>query len=51
MRLTYYLVLVALFLCSVNSSAQTETQDTTIFPYILPIWGQKVHERGMADRS
>ncbi|AUS05069.1 hypothetical protein C1A40_06115 [Tamlana carrageenivorans] len=27
-----------------------QTQDSIAFPYVLPIWGDKVAERGMADK-
>ncbi|MCV9386412.1 hypothetical protein [Reichenbachiella ulvae] len=33
-----------------NFSLQAQSSDTTIFPYVLPVWGQKVQERGMADQ-
>ncbi|WP_067146741.1 hypothetical protein [Pseudotamlana agarivorans] len=41
------LFLIALYL-PVKSLAQT--QDSIAFPYVLPIWGDKVAERGMADQ-
>ncbi|WP_194768234.1 hypothetical protein [Tamlana sp. I1] len=41
------LFLVTLYL-PVKSLAQT--QDSITFPYVLPIWGDKVAERGMADQ-
>lgn len=48
-KISFFLFLFALCL-SHFLPAQTQVEDTTSFPYILPVWGDKVQERGMADQ-
>ncbi|MDO6760507.1 hypothetical protein Q4566_09885 [Tamlana sp. 2_MG-2023] len=47
MKSNYLLAFTVLFL-SLKSFAQV--QDSISYPYVLPIWGDKVAERGMADQ-
>jgi hypothetical protein len=49
MKYAKLILLLVVFTSGFQSFAQT--QDTTkTFPYVLPIWGQKVADRGMADQ-
>lgn len=48
MKLRLLLLSFGLFIASLSSFAQL--RDTTIYPYVLPIWGQKAQDRGMADQ-
>ncbi|SHJ45629.1 hypothetical protein SAMN04488028_101180 [Reichenbachiella agariperforans] len=42
------LVCLSLFMFDVQ--AQSITADSTKYPYVLPIWGQKAQDRGFADQ-
>ncbi|MBU2950618.1 hypothetical protein KO493_07915 [Tamlana agarivorans] len=43
-----YIITFAILLLSIKTFAQV--QDTISYPYVLPIWADKVAERGMADQ-
>ncbi len=45
-----WILFVVIFGTGIQTFGQAQTQDTTAFPYVLPIWGQKVQERGFADQ-
>ncbi|WP_158531135.1 hypothetical protein [Algoriphagus chordae] len=49
MTLKTTLILVLCFFSS-STFLFAQSQDSTAFPYVLPIWGDKVQERGMADQ-
>ncbi len=48
MKTKTHLLLIALICGSLTSFAQVA--DTATYPYVLPIWGQKVQDKGMADQ-
>lgn len=47
---------ILLILCCLSFQTQTQaqtleqTQDSVVYPYVLPVWGQKAAERGFADQ-
>lgn len=43
------LVAVVLLLCT-PGNLFSQTLDSTVYPYVLPVWGQKAQDRGMADQ-
>lgn len=45
----FNLALLAIAICAANL-LNAQSRDTTSFPYVLPVWGDKVQERGMADQ-
>lgn len=48
MKAFSFLLMVFAFL--VSQTLKGQQQDTTGYPYILPVWADKVQERGMADQ-
>lgn len=50
MKQSYLFALSLVFILSGSALAQQQEPDTAIYPYVLPVWGQKVQDRGMADQ-
>src|SRR5690606_42069322 len=50
MKQSYFSALLLLFLLSKSALAQKQETDSTIYPYVLPVWGQKAQDRGFADQ-
>lgn len=42
--------IIFILLVVVLNESFAQSPDSTQFPYVLPLWGQKVQERGMADQ-
>lgn len=50
MKQSYFLALLSLFVFSGSMPAQKQEHDSTTYPYVLPVWGQKVQDKGFADQ-
>lgn len=50
MKQSYFLSFLVAIILAGNVQAQKLEADSTIYPYVLPVWGQKAQDRGMADQ-
>lgn len=50
MKQPYFIALLILSVLPASLFAQAQKTDSTLYPYVLPVWGQKVQDRGMADQ-
>lgn len=50
MKQSYFLSFLVAIILAGNVQAQKLETDSAIYPYVLPVWGQKAQDRGMADQ-
>ncbi|MBP1840627.1 hypothetical protein [Formosa algae] len=43
-------ILCLLAICCLATNGYSQEKDSIAYPYVLPVWGQKVADRGMADQ-